>query len=81
METKLLRCTCSSNEHIMIFDYDKDFNQIYASVHLRKLSWGKRLIKAIKYLFGYSCEFGNFEEFIIDKTNVSEFKKQFNKIK
>ena len=74
----LLKCVCGSNEHIMILDYDKKHNQIYLSIHLRKLRWYERFITAIKYIFGYTCKFGNFEELIIDETNVEEFKKTLN---
>jgi len=81
METNLLRCSCNSNEHIVIFDYDEEYNEIFMSVHLNPLGIFGRVKHAIKYIFGYKCKFGDFEELIIDHTNVEQFIKALSNIK
>jgi len=71
--TTLVRCNCSSNEHIVIFDQSEDEpDDLYASIHLTKHSFFKRLWYALKYIFGYQCKYGAFENMIFDKDTLIE---------
>lgn len=72
MKDELLICACSSDEHQIIIHNDDDI--IYCSVHLVNLPFFKRLWNAIKYVFGYKCKYGNFEEFILSKKHVDSLK-------
>ncbi len=80
-EKDFILCDCSSNEHQIIIFYDEDCNLVYVSIHLSKFNFFKRLIFGIKYIFGYYCKYGHWEEFIISKNNINEFKDIINKIK
>lgn len=57
-------CDCSSREHQIVFEYDFDDNLIYAHIHLTQYGFWKRLKMGIKYIFGYKCRYGHWDEFI-----------------
>jgi hypothetical protein len=64
-------CTCDSDEHQINFRYfeEEDLdNLVYVSIHLKPESnVFKRFLKSVKYFFGYTSKFGNFDEVILDK--------------
>ena len=64
MKTEYLECACHSPEHTLKFILDED---LYVSVFLQEHPWHERLVSAVKYLFGYKCRYGHFEEIIVDK--------------
>lgn len=64
---EVLFCICESREHQIIFEYDDEINSIYCSIHLTKQKFWKRLKKGIKYIFGYHCKYGHWDEFILDE--------------
>jgi hypothetical protein len=64
LNTEYLECACHSPEHTLRFILDED---LYVSVFLQELPWRERLVAAVKYLFGYKCRYGHFEEIIVDK--------------
>lgn len=61
-------CLCSSQEHLwrLWFDDDPSEPVVYASFFLAELPWYGRLAAAFKYIFGYKCRYGHFEEFILN---------------
>lgn len=72
-KTKFIDCDCTSNEHIIRFDYDPmDGNQVYLSVQLPKVSFFKRMLAAVKYVLGYQCKYGHWEETLINKNQIEE---------
>lgn len=75
MEDKIIICDCSSAEHQMVlrFDDDKDLGRmVYVEIHLVPLVWYKRLWMGIKYIFGYKCCYGNFEEMILSPKHARQ---------
>lgn len=81
---EIMICACSSTEHQIVFssfdDKNEDYRSVYCMIHLNKLPFFKRLYNGIKYIFGYKCKYGDFEEFIIDKNNVCKLKEIINYI-
>ena len=69
---ELFICQCNNIEHQLIFSYfsDDENREVYVSVHLSPDSFWKRIWNSIKYIFGYRCMFGHFDEFIFKKQNV-----------
>lgn len=66
MKEKYINCSCSSLEHICRLTYysdEPDF--LYFTVHLNNLSFWKRLILGIKYIFGYQSKYGCVEEIML----------------
>lgn len=61
-------CACYSEEHTIKFVLDKDPEdpEIYVSVFLNQYrSWWKRLWVGIKYIFGYKCMYGHWDNWIM----------------
>lgn len=75
MTDELLICACSSDEHQIILHKDEEEKIVYCTIHLVTLSFWKRLIHGIKYIFGYKCKYGNFEEFILDNKHIDKLKE------
>lgn len=57
-------CECSSTEHQIVVNYDFDDNIVYCHIHLTNQSFWNRLKSGIKYIFGYHCRYGHWDEFI-----------------
>lgn len=80
---ELYKCECSSNEHMFIINLDEDNPDnkiIYIHLHLTNVSFLKRLKNAFKYIFGYKCKYGCFEEIIINKNDKQRLLNTFNKL-
>ena len=50
-------------------------------IHLAKRSFLERLIYGIKYIFGYQCKYGAFDEFIFKKEHSKQLIDVANKLK
>lgn len=69
-------CTCDSVEHQLVITYFEDDNfEVYCSFHLAPLPFWRRLWHGIKYIFGYRCRYGDFEEFIFHKSDADKLQK------
>lgn len=82
MESKIqqetLICQCNSIEHQISFSWieDKDLEgEVYMEIHLSQLSFWKRLKHGIKYIFGYRCMYGDFDEVILKKEDVNKLER------
>ena len=78
---EIVVCDCGSYEHQIIIkatdwgDGDEDNGFVYLEVHLTPMRWWKRLWYGIKYIFGYRCCYGAFEEVILKPSDVTKFEK------
>lgn len=82
MEREFLICECESLEHLACFTFfdddemkDEDFKFVTLSVRLKKLPFFERLKKGVKYIFGHTSSYGDYDEFIIKKEDAKKFKK------
>lgn len=78
MEHELFICQCDSVEHQLVFSHfpDDEDNDVFMSIHLiPERNIRKRIWKAIKYIFGYKCTYGHFDEFIFDKADADKLQK------
>ena len=74
-------CVCHSDEHILRFMYDKDDNQFYTTIFLNQYrNIFKRIWIAIKYIFGYKCKYGHWDQWILKYEEVDRMKKLLDKI-
>lgn len=81
MKTDLLICTCSSAEHqVVVTTFDNE-PEVYLSIHLTKHSFWKRIKEGIKYIFGYQCIYGAFEEVILDSTHIPQIENILKHLK
>lgn len=75
-ETEVFICACHSFEHQIKFIHDSDDKSLYVYVHLNNGSFWTRLKRGIKYIFGYSSKYGEWDEFIFkdkDEAELTEF--------
>lgn len=77
MERELFICNCENTEHQIVFSWfeDDDVGNVYATIHLRKKSFWTRLKYGIKYIFGYQCRYGAFDEFIFNPNDARKLNK------
>ena len=54
---------------------DEVVGNVYATIHLRKKSFWTRLKYGIKYIFGYQCRYGAFDEFIFSPKDAGKLQK------
>lgn len=64
-DQKIFICECHSYCHQAIFWYDEEEESLYVTIHLTThRNIFKRLWVAIKYVFGYKSNFGEWDEFL-----------------
>jgi hypothetical protein len=82
MKRELILCTCGSNEHQIILTYfDDEDDIVYVSIHLASKSFWERVILGMKYIFGYKCKYGHWEEFYMGKQEAEQLQKFINLLK
>lgn len=74
-------CECSSAEHQIVFDYDKEDNLVYCHIHLANHSLWNRIKQGIKYILGYKCRYGHWDEFIWKIEHADKLLEIGNKLK
>jgi hypothetical protein len=80
-ETEIFVCGCHSFEHQTKFIYNEEDNILYVYIHLNNYdSFWKRLLTGIKYIFGYSSRFGEWDEFIFKEEDQEKLRKFLNQI-
>ena len=80
--TEIEVCNCHNLEHHLIFHFDPDDNYnefMYVNMNLNHyLPWYKRIGLAIKYIFGYKCQYGHYNEVVLDRKQVEHVRDRFN---
>ena len=71
METEHIECACHSIEHTIHLIAIGD-NEVSMNLFLSDVPWYLRVLRGVKYIFGYKSIFGHFDEFIIDKDAASK---------
>lgn len=77
-QRETLICQCYSIEHQISFnwvEYEDLEGEVYMEVHLKPLSFLRRLKHGIKYIFGYRCRYGDFNEVILKKEDVHKLER------
>jgi len=84
-DNNILICECNSTEHQIVFnkiDDDSDDKQIYCHIYLSDYpNFFKRVIIGIKYIFGYKCKYGHWDEFILSKKHSDDLKEMSEYLK
>ena len=64
---ELFICECNSILHQIVMSYFEDVKEVYCNVHLKpERNVLKRIIHAVKYIFGHRSAYGDFDEFIFN---------------
>lgn len=72
-----IECSCGSPEHLLKFERDEDY--VYVFVLLTTDGFFKRVWVALKYIFGYKCRYGHFDEILLSKDSVRHLSEFLNK--
>lgn len=78
METEFVTCACHQDEHVLHFHTFKDDKEIYISFYLEMQPWYKRVINAVKYVFGHRSRSGDFGEIMLDEQRIHQLVKICN---
>lgn len=79
---ELFICKCHNVEHQLIFSYNKDWEEVFVSVHLvPESNIFKRIWKALQYVFGHRSVYGHFDEFILEKDDAEKLQQVVNHLK
>lgn len=82
MEEKFIRCVCHSPKHQAIFSYDpdeKDCPELWMEIHLCHYeNFFRRVWIALKYIFGYRCEYGHWDCLLLDEAKGIEVRDFIN---
>ena len=74
-------CVCHSDEHTLRFIYDEDDNEFYTTIFLNQYrNLFKRILIAIKYIFGYKCKYGHWDCWVLKYEDIDRMKKLLDKI-
>lgn len=68
---KYIECRCTSSEHVIRIHRDDD-NDVYIDTQLNNFPFWQRLYHGIKYIFGYKCCYGHWEETMLNKEQQEE---------
>ena len=78
----LLLCECASCEHQLIVRWDKDDDEVYATIHLANyMGFWKRLWCGLGYIFGHKSKYGEFDEVILRKEDANNLQKVVDHLK
>ena len=72
-EIYTVRCACSSAEHALFVHLIDD--TVYLQIRMNPLPWYKRIVSAFQYLFGIERWYGDYEEAILDQSNIKDVKR------
>ena len=83
-DKEILICACHSTDHQLIILYDDDefeghkYPVCYFHIHLTKRPFWQRVKYGIKYIFGYQCNYGAFDEFIFKPKDANKLQELVN---
>lgn len=71
---KYIECNCSCHEHSMRFVWfdEPDEKEMYMSVFLNQAGFWRRLWLGIKYIFGFKCKYGHFDEVLLTYPEIKQ---------
>lgn len=73
MKSHFVVCSCQSSEHTLRFIYDSDAEELYCEVQLNQYrGLFKRLLVAIKYVLGYKCKYGHWDNTIVSRDEMEK---------
>ena len=75
---ELLVCKCESAEHQLIFKGvkfmvdEEEKHWVFVTTHLAPSRFWSRLWHGLRYIFGYRCKYGHFDEVILTEDHVEK---------
>lgn len=77
MKRETLICTCESLEHQAVFTYfeNDQGGDVYLEIHLKPRNLFRRIINAVRYVFGHRSVYGDFDEMVINPEDVDKLER------
>lgn len=76
ISSEIFICECHSIEHQLMFHYDTELEQLSCDVHLSPYyNFFQRIWFSIKYIFGYKCQYGNFDTMIFKEKDMKTLRR------
>jgi hypothetical protein len=79
----IVGCDCGNNEHqivISLWPECDEPQEFYIAPHLRMYKgFFKRVVAAVRYIFGHKSKYGHYGEFVLTPEDVKEMFKFFDK--
>ena len=75
-----MECSCSHMGHLLKFtlDTDEECPELWSEIHLEDTVWYKRIYYAIKYIFGWKCNYGHFGCWTMDYKDCEKLRNMSN---
>ena len=73
-KTYYFQCNCSSQEHTFGVEFDIEEKEV--AIHLQLTqprNFLRRLVIAVKYLFGYECRYGHWDVTLMNEEKFMDF--------
>lgn len=81
MNKIMVDCNCYSDEHRAFFSLADEKDLIFMHIFLVDYdNIFKRIWKAVKYVFGYKCKFGHWDEFQLSRREAKELMEMLNEL-
>lgn len=78
--TEYYECQCHSPDHTFSWTWWHDDNDsLNMNIHLSNGTFFKRLKDGVKYIFGYRCLYGHFDETLINRDTAKRMVVMLNK--
>ena len=78
---RVIICSCHSPEHQFIINYFDDEDEVYLHIHLTPKGFFRRILHAIKYIFGYRSKYGDFDEIVLHNKQINEIMQELQAFK
>ena len=78
---EIMICRCHSTEHQIVVSYNEEDKMLYLHIHLAERSFWRRLKYGLKYIFGYHCKYGHWDEFIFNENDADKLQAMADALK
>lgn len=80
-KTEIVICKCGSDDHQIIIHHDVEDKQVYLHLYLAKRPFFYRVLAGFKYIFGYHCRYGHWDEIILGPEHADQFQNLVDTLK
>lgn len=79
MTKKIISCYCHSPEHTLTYYLNPEDKEVYTHIYLHQhRPLYKRILIAIKYIFGYQSQDSHWDCFFVNREKILELKAFFD---
>ena len=80
-KSDLVICDCHSDEHQWIIHHDLEDKMVYIHVYLAKRPFWRRVLAGFRYIFGYRCRYGYWDEIVLNSSHADQFQNLVDTLK